>query len=70
MITPRAQAHRRADPAQNKFLTRYMSQHLADVNWALHGYCKHSNQQRATTRSTRPEYLTADPTALRQEDPR
>ena len=63
-------AHRRADPAQNKFLTWYMSQRLADVNRALLGYYKHCNQQHAATRSTRPEYLTANPTALRQEDPR
>ena len=47
--------------AQSKFLTWYMSQHLADVNQALHGYCKHCLLD---------EYLTANPTALRQEDPR
>ena len=54
-------APRRADPAQSKFLTWYMSQHLADVNRALHRYCKHCELD---------EYLTANPTALRQEDPR
>ena len=54
-------AHCRLDPAQSKFLTWYMSQHLTDVNLALHGYCKHCLPD---------EYLTANPTALRQEDPR
>ena len=47
-----------------------MSQHLANVNLALHGYCKHCDRLECTTRSTRPEYLTANPTALRQEGPR
>ena len=65
-------AHRRADPAQSKYLTWYMSQHLADVNRALHLCtllinrleCYHSFDK------VLDEYLTANPTALRQEDPR
>ena len=65
-------AHRRADPAQSKSLTWYMSQHLADVNQALHGYCKHSDRRECyhSFDKVLDEYLTANLTALRQEDPR
>ena len=57
--------------AQSKFLTWYKSQHLADVNRDLHGYCEHCDQLECNHSFDEvwAEYLTANPTALRQEDP-
>ena len=58
--------------AQSKFFTWYMSQHLADVTWSLHGYCKPCDRLECyhSFGELLDEYLTANPTALRQEDPR
>ena len=64
--------HLALSTAQSKFLTWYMSQHLADVNRDLHGYCKPCERLECyhSFDEVLAEYLTANPTALRQEDPR